>query len=457
MDLVTATPLNKPARDIYSVSRLNREAKLLLESGFPMLWVTGEISNLAQPASGHVYFCLKDGQAQIRCAFFRNQMRAALNCVPKDGMSVLIRARVSLYEGRGEFQLIVEQMEDEGDGLLRRKFETLKARLAQAGLFDLNRKKPLPVLPKRVGVITSPTGAALRDILSTLNRRFPAIAVLIYPVPVQGEGAAEKIAAMIQLASARRECDALIVARGGGSLEDLWPFNEEAVARALFACEIPVISGVGHETDFTITDLVADVRAPTPTAAAELLSPDQTKWIAQFRQHELRLLRLTRQRLNESQQRLDWLGARLIRPDEYIRRLRQRLQELARRLRFGKLAILHKASARLSAARARLHARSPRVRLQTLGLCCRHNREKLIAAGRRAVRHYQQRLQHAVQGLNNLNPLATLERGYAILRREDTTVLRSANQVKPGDRVHARLRDGGLDCRVERINNEDDL
>lgn len=346
-------------------------------------------------------------------------------------------------------------MEDAGEGALRRRFEVLKARLAQEGLFDLKHKKPLPVLPKRIGIITSPSGAALHDILSTLNRRFPAIAVLLYPVPVQGEGAAEKIAAAVALASARAECDALIIARGGGSLEDLWPFNEEVVARAIFACPIPVVSGVGHEVDFTITDLVADVRAPTPTAAAEMLSPEQTKWMAQFRQQELRLLRLMQQGLSESQQRLDWLSARLIRPDEFIRFMQQRLQALARRLRFSKIAVLNKTSALLAAQRARLHARSPLARLQTLRLRCRHDQEKLIAAGRYTVRHHQQRLQHAAQGLNTLSPLATLERGYAILQREDTTVVRAANQVKPGERLHARLRSGSLDCRVEKVNSND--
>ena len=455
MDLLTTSPLIKPARDIYSVSRLTREARLLLESGFPMIWLSGEISNLARPASGHLYFCLKDGEAQVRCAFFRNQMRAALSCTPKDGISVLVRARVSLYEGRGEFQLIVEQMEDAGLGALHRKFEALKARLAQEGLLDLKHKKPLPVLPKRIGLITSPSGAAVRDILATLNRRFPVIAVLIYPVPVQGEGAAEKIAAAIQLASQRKECDALIIARGGGSLEDLWPFNEEAVARAIFACAIPIVSGVGHEVDFTIADLVADVRAPTPTAAAEMLSPEQAKWMAQLRQQDLRLVRLMQQRMSESQQRLDWLSARLIRPDEFIRMMQQRLRGLAKRLRFGKSAVLNKASALLAAKQARLYARSPLTRLQTLRLRCRHDQEKLIAAGRNKIRHCRQHLQQAAQGLNTLSPLATLERGYAILQREDATLVRSADQVKPGERLQARLRDGSLACRVEKVNNND--
>ncbi len=267
-----------PLREIYSVSRLAREAKAVLEGGFPMLWIEGEISNFARPSSGHCYFTLKDAYAQVRCALFRGSQRT-LACVPKDGMQVVLRARVSFYEGRGEFQLVVEHLEEAGEGVLRRAFEALKNRLALEGMFDVARKKPLPQLPRRIGVITSPRGAVILDIITTLARRFPAIAVLIYPVPVQGDGAAAKIAAALRLAGERRDCDALIIARGGGSLEDLWPFNEEVVARALHECPLPVVSGVGHETDFTIADLVADARAPTPTAAAVMLSPDFREWL----------------------------------------------------------------------------------------------------------------------------------------------------------------------------------
>ncbi|MGE5241377.1 MAG: exodeoxyribonuclease VII large subunit, partial [Bacteroidota bacterium] len=287
MEQLSATAT--PVRDIYTVARLNREARAMLEGGFPPLWIEGEISNLSRPASGHLYFSLKDAQAQVRCAFFRQYQRTR-GAALKDGLHVLARARVSLYEGRGDFQLIVEYLEEAGEGALRRAFDALKLRLAQEGLFDAAHKKPLPRLPRRVGIITSTSGAVLHDILTTLKRRFPAIAILVHPVPVQGEGAAERIAAAIRVAGQRRDCDALILARGGGSLEDLWPFNEEIVARAIHACPVPIVSGVGHETDFTIADMAADARAPTPTAAAEMLSPDQQEWLAQFARLENRLV-----------------------------------------------------------------------------------------------------------------------------------------------------------------------
>ena len=256
----------QPERTVYSVSELNQTIRGLLESEFPLIWVEGEISNLAQPSSGHMYFSLKDESAQVRCAMFRGRNQF-LRFTPENGQKVVIRARVSLYEARGEFQLIAEHMEDAGAGALQRAFEELKARLAAEGLFDESLKQDIPELPTRIGVITSPTGAAIRDVLSVLQRRFPAIPVLVYPVPVQGDGAAEKIVATLQLASKRKDCDVLLLVRGGGSLEDLWSFNEEIVARAIVASEIPVVCGVGHEVDFTIADFAADVRAPTPSAA----------------------------------------------------------------------------------------------------------------------------------------------------------------------------------------------
>ncbi|MDE2196596.1 MAG: exodeoxyribonuclease VII large subunit, partial [Gammaproteobacteria bacterium] len=265
-----------PERQVFSVSRLNHEARALLEGGFPLLWVEGELSNLSRPASGHLYFSLKDAAAQVRCALFRNRA-TLLRCKPAEGMQVLVRARVSLYEPRGDFQLIVEHMEDAGHGALQRAFEQLRQKLAGEGLFDPAHKKPLPAMPGIIGVVTSPSGAALRDILSVIRRRQPSARVILYPAPVQGEGAGAKLAAMIRTASARAECDVLIIARGGGSLEDLWAFNEEAVARAIHACALPIISGVGHEIDFTIADFVADARAPTPTAAAELVTPDRNE------------------------------------------------------------------------------------------------------------------------------------------------------------------------------------
>jgi len=263
-----------PDRDVYTVSRLNQTARQLLEQGLPRIWLEGELSNLSRPSSGHLYFTLKDSRAQIRGAMFRNRNQL-LRFRPQEGMQMLVRCRISLYEPRGDYQLIAESMEEAGDGALQRAFEELKRKLDLEGLLRAEHKQPLPLLPRRIGVVTSPSGAAIRDVLSVLKRRFPAIPVMVYPVPVQGKEAGREIAAMLHRAGERRECDVLILTRGGGSLEDLWAFNEEVVARAIHDCPVPVISAVGHEVDFTIADFVADQRAPTPSAAAELASPDQ--------------------------------------------------------------------------------------------------------------------------------------------------------------------------------------
>ncbi|MFZ1641930.1 MAG: exodeoxyribonuclease VII large subunit, partial [Candidatus Contendobacter sp.] len=271
-------------RDIYTVSRLNQDVRALLEGEFPTLWVEGEVSNLSRPSSGHLYFSLKDAKAQIRCALFQNRAFLFRDC-PRNGQQVLVRGRVSLYEPRGDFQIIVEYVEEAGAGALRRAYDELRLRLEREGLFAPERKQPLPRFPRRIGVITSPSGAAIRDVLITLRRRCPGLLVLVYPVPVQGDGAAERIAQTIRLASQRRDCDVLLLARGGGSLEDLQAFNEETVARAIFDCAIPLVTGIGHETDVTIADFAADRRAATPTAAAELASPDRLEWL-----HRVRLL-----------------------------------------------------------------------------------------------------------------------------------------------------------------------
>ncbi len=439
-----------PGRDVYSVSRLNREARLLLESGFPMLWIEGEISNLARPASGHLYFSLKDGQAQVRCALFRQHTRA-LGVTLRDGLHVLLRGRVSLYEGRGEFQIIVEHVEDAREGALRRAFEALKQRLAAEGLFDTAHKKPLPRLPRRIGVITSPSGAVIHDILTTLRRRFPAIPVLLYPVPVQGEGAAEKIAAAIRLAAARADCDALILARGGGSLEDLWAFNEEVVARAIYDCPIPLVCAVGHEIDFTIADFVADARAPTPTAAAELLSPDQTEWAQQFHAIGLRLVRLMRDRLRLHMQHVDWLSARLVHPRQRLELLASRLGALRQRLHHAHLARLRGVYARLGVLQLRLQRCSPAARLDALRPHVRHLGDRLQRAARARIEASTERLRAVSQALNTLSPLATLARGYAIVQTADGVIVRDARTVREGERVTARLAHGELDCRVETV------
>ncbi|RLA31329.1 MAG: exodeoxyribonuclease VII large subunit, partial [Gammaproteobacteria bacterium] len=293
-------------RDIYTPSRLNLEARTLLEGHFPLLWIEGELSNLARPASGHLYFSLKDARAQVRCAMFRNRNRA-LRFRPANGQQVLLRARAGLYEGRGEFQLIVESMEEAGHGALQRAYEELRGRLTDEGLFDEALKRPLPTLPRQIGIITSPSGAALHDVLHVLARRFPAIPVVLYPATVQGDEAPNALRAALATAIRRAECDVLLLARGGGSLEDLWAFNDEALARAIRACPIPVVSGIGHETDFTIADFVADLRAPTPSAAAEAISPDGAAWTHRFDGFASRLGSLLHGELSRQDKRLNWL------------------------------------------------------------------------------------------------------------------------------------------------------
>jgi exodeoxyribonuclease VII large subunit len=441
-------------REIYTVSRLNREARAVLEGSFPLLWVEGELSNIARPRSGHVYFSLKDEFAQVRCAMFR--MRAMnLNFSPKDGMQVVARVRVGLYEPRGDYQLVVDHMEESGDGALRRAFEALKARLDKEGLFEESRKRPLPVMPRRIGVITSPSGAAIRDILTVLRRRFPAIEVVIYPVAVQGEGAANDIAAMINLAGRRNECDVLIVGRGGGSLEDLWAFNEEVVARAIHDSPLPVVSAVGHEVDITISDLVADVRAPTPSAAAELLSPDRAEWQQRLQRLENRLQQLIQQQLRQHRQQLHWLRQRLKHPGRRLQDNAQRLDELEMRLSQAQRHLMRHKQARLETLVARLERHNPASRLAQLQQHRADLSRRLHQSMQHRLRLLQQKLAAQARALETVSPLATLNRGYAIVTAaEDGKVLHQSNEVTVGDTIHARLHQGGLLCRVEEVENE---
>ena len=441
-------------REVYTVSRLNREARAVLEANFPLLWVEGEISNLTRPRSGHIYFSLKDEFAQVRCAMFR--MRAMnLSFSPKDGAKVMARVRVGLYEPRGDFQLVVDHMEEAGDGALRRAFEALKQRLGNEGLFDEARKRPLPELPRCIGVVTSPTGAAIRDILTVLKRRFPAIPVVIYPVAVQGEGAAREIAEAIRLAGRRKECDVLIVGRGGGSLEDLWAFNEEVVARAIHDSPLPVVSAVGHEVDFTIADFVADVRAPTPSAAAELLSPDREAWLTRLQRVEDRLMQLVQQQLRQRRQQLLWLGKRLKHPGRRLQENAQRLDELEMRLAQAQQNLARHKRARLETLQARLERHSPMLRLHQLQQSQRELSRRLQQAMHLRLTQLQQRLATQAHALETVSPLATLSRGYAIVSVAETgKVIRRSDEVKAGDKVRARLLRGQLLCRVEEIENE---
>lgn len=443
--------MEKPAAEpVFTVSRLNREARLLLEQAFPALWVTGEVSNLARPASGHLYFSLKDEQAQVRCALFRGAART-LRFRPENGQQVLVRARIGLYEPRGEYQLIVEHMEPAGDGLLLRRLEELKQRLAAEGLFDPARKRALPPLPRRIGVVTSPSGAALRDILKVLRRRFPAVPVVIYPTPVQGEAAKGEIVAAITTAGARTECDVLIIARGGGSLEDLWSFNEESVARAIAACPIPVVSGIGHETDFTLADLAADLRAPTPSGAAELVVPDCREWLARIRALERRVAMTLERGLERLAQRSDAVTRRLgrVHPGLVLRQHAQRLEELGARLARGMQGALSLRQLQSGHAWVRLRAATPVALLGHRREQLDHQRLRLAAALRLRLATGGNRLAVAAASLQAFSPLRTLERGYAIVSDPATgAVIRRATDVAVGAVVRARLAEGTIEAAV---------
>jgi exodeoxyribonuclease VII large subunit len=441
---------------LLTVSQLNRQVKSLLESHFDFIWVEGEVSNFAAPSSGHWYFSLKDGKAQVRCAMFRNRNQRA-RFTPGNGDALRLRCRVSLYEGRGEFQLIVEHLEHAGAGALQAAFEKLKQKLLVEGLFNAERKHPLPDSVGRLGVITSPTGAAIHDILQVLRRRCPAIEVFLLPVPVQGEGAAARISAAIEAANrwhrgGQVPLDVLVVCRGGGSLEDLWAFNEEVVARAIAASELPVVSAVGHEVDFTIADMVADYRAPTPSAAAELLSPDQREWLDNLRAMEGALLRLTRRRLADASTMLLHLKQRLRHPGAQIRENAQHLDNLEQRLVAGQRALLRQFNSDLALQANRLMAQSPLPRLQRSRQDLHRAQRQLESNMQNRLRGMAERLAHLGQVLDSLSPLGILQRGYAIVTDSSGKVLRDSGQVAVGDEVEARLADGRLGLTVNKTD-----
>lgn len=446
----TASLPARPERDIYSVSRLNREVRVLLERGFGSLWLEAEISNFARPSSGHWYFSLKDAAAQVRCAMFR-QRNMLCTFTARDGQKVLVRARIGLYEPRGEYQLIVDHMEDAGLGALKRQFEELSARLAAEGLFAAERKRALPSLPRRIGIITSPTGAAVRDILHVLARRFPAAAVLIYPVSVQGAQAAAEIIAALEAAGRRAECDVLILSRGGGSLEDLWAFNDERLARAIVASPIPLVTGIGHEIDFTIADFAADVRAPTPSAAAELAVPDAGEWLNAFVRFDARLQRSMRRRLEEQRERLRWLTGRaaLVSPAARLGAQAQRLDELEQCLVRALRRRLQEHRERLRWLTGRAAQVSPSTRLAQQRLRLDNLDQLLHRVWRHALNSRREKLLPLIRTLNAVSPLATLERGYAIVSVESGAILRNAAQAKPGTIIEARLAQGRVRAKVE--------
>ena len=468
-------------RQIFSISELNRRVRQLLEVNIPMLWVEGEVSNFACPASGHWYFTLKDEKAQIRCAMFRNRNQA-IRFNPTNGNQIVVRGKISLYEGRGEFQLIAEFMEEAGDGALRRAFDKLKMQLEAEGLFAEQHKQAIPAMPKHIGVITSPTGAAIRDVLHVLDRRFPGIEVSILPVAVQGEDSPQQIVNAIGLANnyyhpaiageyGNTPMDILLVTRGGGSLEDLWSFNTEPVARAIFDSGIPTVSAVGHETDISIADFVADLRAPTPSAAAEIISPDQQEWLQTFARYENLLVATFQNRIEAEQKNLDHLRRRLRHPGQRLQDLNQKLDELELRQRraferyVGQFQF-DTTQARLNQAMQRTEGRialtaakleRPDRKIQSLNSHLESLKARLNRSSTAEIEQRKNRFTTATGKLNALSPLATLDRGYAIVSQataEASTeahtfeVLRDATDVKEGDEIHARLRSGSLKARV---------
>ena len=440
----------RPAREILTPSQLNTLARDLLEGSFPLIWVEGELSGVSRPGSGHLYFCLKDARAQVRCAMFKPKS-TWLKFIPREGMRVLARGRLTLYEARGEYQLVLDHMEEAGEGALRRAFEELRAKLTAEGLFDAARKRPLPAHPRRLGVLTSPSGAAVRDVLSVLARRYPLLHVEILPVLVQGASAAAQITSMLRRASTSGRYDLLLLTRGGGSLEDLWPFNDEQLTRAIVASAVPVISAVGHETDFSLADFAADLRAPTPSAAAELLAPSQDDLLRRLRALDARVRNLQRQQLRAAMQRADRAALRLqaLRPQARLQLLQRRQEDGLRRLAAAWQRRLAADRARLRHADAVLRAAHPQRRLSRL-------RERLAAVasrpqsaiGRRLANDAM-RLRGLARSLQAVSPLATVARGYAILQQPDGRVVRSVTDAAVGDVLDARLSDGGLRVRVE--------
>jgi exodeoxyribonuclease VII large subunit len=438
-----------PPRNILTPSTLNRLVRGLLEDALPLVWIEGELCNVSRPASGHLYFTLKDAGAQVRAAMFKPKS-SWLRFKPADGMHVLVRARVGLYEPRGEFQLVAEHMELAGEGALRREFDLLKARLDAEGLFEPSRKRPLPRFARRIGVITSATGAAIRDVLSVLRRRWPLVEVEVLPVPVQGREAPPAIVAMLRKASASGRHDVLLLTRGGGSLEDLMAFSDEAVARAVHASAVPVVSAVGHEIDFSIADFVADLRAATPSAAAELLVPDALALRRHLGQLGQRLRLLQSRRLQAQTQRLDHLYARLQaqRPQARLARDRERLVQLHRRLNAALREQVRTRGMRLERLHARLLAQHPRQRLQLLQRRLAERERSLQQCMGHRLERARLTLRQSARALQAVSPLATLERGYAIVFDAEGHVLRAAKDAPAGTVVRARLAQGELTARV---------
>jgi exodeoxyribonuclease VII large subunit len=436
-------------RAVLSVAELNLQVRQQIERSFPLLWVGGEISNFVRATSEHWYFTLKDAKAQVRCAMFRNRNQNA-EWIPSNGDAVEVNALVTLYEARGEYQLIVESIRRAGLGALYEKFLKLKAKLEAEGLFDSSRKRPLPTFPKRIGIITSPAAAALRDVLTTLKRRAPHLSVILYPTAVQGSGSAAEIVQAISSAGARAECDVLILCRGGGSIEDLWSFNEEIVARAIAACPIPIISGVGHETDFTIADFVADERAPTPTAAAQRAAPDRDELLTQIDEIRRRARFSLQRSIDDKAQRLDQLAQRLVHPGSRLQQQTRQLEQFALRLRFAQTHRLDTLTWRLQHAQQRLA--TGKISLDELTARLARNRERMTQALRQSVALSHANLQRLADNLHHLNPVRVMERGYSVVRNDTGSIVKSSAQIAVGDELGLTFANGEATTIVERKN-----
>lgn len=424
---------------VLTVSELNRMARRALESQLPLLWVEGEISNFTRAASGHWYFSLKDDQAQVRCVMFRGRNQFA-DFTPANGDHVEIRALPTLYEARGDFQLGAEAIRRAGAGRLYEAYLKLKARLEAEGLFDAARKRPLPRLPRTLGIVSSPQAAALRDVLTALARRLPGLAVILYPAPVQGQGAGARLAAAIQAASARAECDVLLVVRGGGSLEDLWSFNEEIVVRAIAAATMPVVSGVGHETDFTLADFAADLRAPTPTAAAELASPLREELLAGLVTQARRLVNAQARRLHDTGQRLDFLSRRLVHPAEQLRARQAALGQLAGRLQRAADALQQRRQLRLDSLQARLASPTQTLQMHRQRLATLTDRLARAHSAHTTRQHLT--LARLATSLAHLDPQRVLARGYSLVQRADGTVVQDSGALLAGEALELRFHTG---------------
>jgi len=418
-----------------------------METSYPEIWIEGELASLSTPASGHYYFSLKDEQSQLRCAMFRN--RAGISRYkPKAGDLVRVRAKISVYTARGDLQCIVQHIEEAGEGILQRRFEELKQALNEQGLFDQQHKQAIPSFPKHIGLITSPTGAAVKDILSTLKRRCPSIPVTIYPALVQGETAAKSLVSSLNDAIQHQRCDVIILSRGGGSLEDLWCFNDEGLARAIYACPLPVISGVGHEVDITIADLVADLRAPTPTAAAELLSPDTSHLLEKLNNLSFRLPQSLKRLFERLAQNIDTRGRQLVHPRQQLTTKRDQVQQVSQRLSRTVSNQLAKQSKAVQQQQKRFIAQPPTKKITQSALDSHALSRRLQRAQINALDRRKQAFNALGEQLNLVSPLATLERGFAIARDQNNVILRNASQAKPDQNIKVQLANGELLCTV---------